>query len=273
MKRRFSHIPTRVILTVITLFYLVPFYILINMSLKSVQDLSGIWAFPQKLYLQNFVTAWNSAHLLRAFKNTLIITAGTLVTVISLGSLAAYPLSRYRTGLNKFVYGFIVALIIVPSLSISVPLYKIMVNIKAINTYWGMILVTSTFQMPIVVFLYTGFITAVPRELDEAGMIDGLTPMGTFFYVILPLLKVPTITVAIFCGQAAWNEYGFSLFFLQADSMKTITISIAGYYTENSAHLECVAAGCLIAVAPLILLFFSMQKYFVKGITDGAIKA
>lgn len=273
MRRRSRHIPTRVILSLVTLLYLVPFYILINMSLKSVQDMSGIWALPQKVYLQNFATAWNNAHLLRAFRNTLIITLGTLATVITLGALAAYPLSRYRTRLNRFVYGFIVSLIIVPSLSISVPLYKIMVNIKAINSYWGMILVTSTFQMPIVVFLYTGFITAVPRELDEAGMIDGLTPIGTFFHVILPLLKVPTISVAIFCGQAAWNEYGFSLFFLQMDTMKTVTISIAGYYTENSAHLECVAAGCLIAVLPLIILFFSMQKYFVKGITDGAIKA
>ena len=268
-----KHLAIRIILGIVALIYLVPFYILINMSLKSVTDLSGIWQPPQEIYLQNFVTAWNNAHLLRAFKNTFIITVATVALNIVLGSLAAYPLSRFRTKLNRFVYGFIVALIVVPSLSISVPLYRIMVDINAVNTYWGMILLVTTFSLPIVVFMYTGFISSVPRELDEAALLDGTSPLGTFFRVVLPLLKVPTISVAIFCGQGAWNEYGFSLFFLHEDSMKTLTISIAGYYTENSAHLECVAAGCLIAVLPLIILFLSMQKYFIRGVTDGAIKA
>lgn len=252
--------------------YAVPFYILLTTSLKSQSDLSSKWAFPGYLYTDNFVKAWQNAHLGRAFLNNAIILVCALALLILLGAAASYPLARYKTKWNRFVYVFFVAAMIVPPLTILVPLYKIYVAIHAMDTYWGIVLIDVTFQLPTAIFLYTGFIGTLPKELDEAALLDGCSRFSVFFRVLFPLLKPVTASVAIMSGVNIWNDYQFSVFFMQQTQMKTFTVSLAGFFSANANHISWVAAGSLLGSLPVIAAYLLLQKYFVSGLSAGAVK-
>lgn len=252
--------------------YLIPFYILLMISLKGPTDTSSKWLFPKELYFANFTEAWSRAHLGRALLNNLLITSLTVLLVVVVASLAAYPLARFRTKLNQGVYSTILACMIVPALTILVPLYKMIVDMGGINTYWAIILVQATFALPLATFLFTGFINSVPRELDEAALIDGCNRFQIFYMIIVPLLKPITATVVILTGVSVWNDYQFSIFFLQSSKVKTITVSLAQFFSQYQNNLSYVAAGCLVGMLPLAMLYILLQKYFIKGISDGAVK-
>ncbi|NOV04355.1 ABC transporter permease subunit [Paenibacillus sp. LMG 31457] len=252
--------------------HIIPFYILINMSFKSSQDTSSKWLFPTSIYLENFTNAWKAAQLDRAILNNSIITFSVVVLVVFIGAFASYPLARYQTKWNNFVYTLSVACLIVPALTILVPLYKLIVDMNGINSYWAVILTQVTFSLPITIFLFTGFIHSVPRELDEAGLIDGCSRFGVFFKIILPLLRTITATVVILIGVQVWNDYQFSVFFLQKKDMMTIPVALSGFISQFQSNVNWVAAGCLIGMLPLTIVYLILQKYFVKGVVDGAIK-
>lgn len=200
---------------IIAIIYLIPFYVLIAMSLKTSTDLSSKWVFPGYLNLDNYVNAWNEAQLGSALINNIIITACSMILLIILGACASYPLARFKTKLNKFVYTFFISCMIVPALTILVPLYRFIIDIGGINTHWALILLQVTFSLPITIFLYTGFIGSVPKSLDEAALMDGCGRIGIFFRIILPQLKPITSTVIILTGVGIWNDYQFSVFFLK----------------------------------------------------------
>lgn len=259
-------------LLLISLFHLIPFYILVTMAFKEKADLSSKWTLPRYLYLDNFVNAWESANLGRAFINNAVITAAATFLIIFLSSMAAYPLSRLKTKWNTFVYTAIISCMIVPALTILVPLYKIMADMGGINTYWGIIAIQVTFMLPLSTFLYTGFIGTLPRELDEAALIDGKSRLGVFYTIIFPLLKPITATVVILCGVNVWNDYQFSVFFLQNTKMKTIPVSLNSFFSMYQSQVNWLAAGCLMASFPLVIAFLVLQKQFVKGLSSGAVK-
>ncbi|WP_410513766.1 carbohydrate ABC transporter permease [Paenibacillus sp. BR2-3] len=256
----------------IALLHLVPFYILLTVSFKDMRDISSKWIFPGYLFTDNFVSAWHKAELGRAFMNTAFITFLSVSLIIILGSLAAFPLARYQTRTNKWMYGFFVSALIVPPLTILVPLYKMFVNLGFMNTYFGVVLLHVTFHLAMSIFLYTSFIGTIPKELDEASMIDGASKIGMFFRIILPLLKPVTATIIIMNANSIWNDYQFSVFFLQKPESKTITVALSTFFGENSVQIGWVAAGALMAAIPSIIIYIFLQRYFVEGITSGAIK-
>jgi raffinose/stachyose/melibiose transport system permease protein len=256
----------------ILLIHLVPFYILITSSFKSTDDLSSKWSLPDYLYLENFVNAWNEASLGNAFINNIIITAVSIIFVVIIGSLAAYPLARHQTKWNKFMYMLFISMLIVPPLAILVPLYRFFVDMHALNTLWGIMFIHVTFNLPITIFLYTGFIGTIPKELDEAGMIDGSSRMGLFFRLIMPLLKPVTATVVILAGVAIWNDYQFSVFFLEKTEVRTITVALSKFFGQYSSNIGWVAAGSLMGAMPLIVVYLSLQKQFIHGLSSGAVK-
>jgi raffinose/stachyose/melibiose transport system permease protein len=265
-------IPLYLLEVLLAALYIVPFYILIGMSLKKRTDMSSKWVFPHYLYLDNFANACNEAHLYSAIVNNVIITIGALIILVVFGSAASYPLARNRTKINSVIYTMIISCMIVPALTILVPLYKFIMDINGINTYWALILLQVTFSLPLTIFLYTGFIGSVSRTLDEAALIDGCSKIGIFFRIILPLLKPITATVIILTGVGIWNDYQFSLFFLQSEDMQTITVALSSFISQFSNNISYVAAGCLIGMIPMAALYLFLQRYFIKGLSDGAVK-
>lgn len=257
---------------IILLIHFVPFYILISVSFKKQMDLTSRWSLPRYLNLENFVLALEKGGLLRALMNTVVITVISVILIVMLGSMAAYPLSRVKRKTNKVLLSIILAVMMIPPLSVLVPLYKTMVGIGGVNTYWGTILVSVTYNLPISIFLFSNFIATIPEELDEASMIDGCSRISVFYKIILPNLKSVTASVIILTGVYVWNDYSFQMYMLQKKEMRTATLAIGSFFTENAANLNAGAAAALLVIIPPIILYLAMQKYFVQGMTDGAVK-
>jgi raffinose/stachyose/melibiose transport system permease protein len=215
---------------------------------------------------------WEQARLGQAILNNLIITFCSVLLVVFVGMLAAYPLARYRTRLNNFVFTLSVAILIVPALTVLVPLYKLVVDLHGINSYWAIVLVHTTFFLPTVIFLFTGFIRTIPRELDEAALIDGCGRYSIFFRIVFPLLKPVTASVIILTMLGIWNDYRFSLFFLQRRAVQTVPLVLSQFFSQYQNNLPLAAAGSLLSMIPMTLLYIFLQRYFISGLAEGAVK-
>ena len=252
--------------------HLIPFFLLVNIGFKTIRDTSSKWLPPGYLYLNNFLDVWREARLGQAILNNLIITGASVALVVFVGVLAAYPLARFPTRWNNFIYTLSISILIVPSLTVLVPLYKFVVDIHGINTYWSMVLIHTTFFLPTVIFLFTGFIRTIPRELDEAALIDGCSRYSIFFRIIFPLLKPVTASVVILTMLGIWNDYQFSLFFLQKRAVQTVPLVLSQFFSQYQNNLPLAAAGSLLSMLPMTLIFILLQKYFISGLAEGAIK-
>ncbi|UOQ94504.1 carbohydrate ABC transporter permease [Halobacillus shinanisalinarum] len=262
-----------IVAIVVTLFHLIPFYILITTSLKASNDFSSKWSLPSSVHFENFSKAWEQASLGNAFINTAIITAGAALLLIVFGSLAAYPLARMNTKLNKFVYFLFIAIMIVPPLTALVPLYQMVVDMGMMNTHEIAILNNMAAFLPLTIFLYAGFIrSTIPKELEEAAKIDGASTLKIFFKIVFPLLKPITATVLIISCVFIWNDYQFAIFFLQDESVQTLTVALAGFFGQNQSNLNLVASAAIMSMLPMTILFLFLQKYFVAGLSSGSVK-
>jgi len=186
--------------------------------------------------------------------------------------LAAYPLARYRTRWNNFIYILSISTLIVPALTVLVPLYKLIVGMHGISTYWSMVFVLTTFFLPTTIFLYTGFIRTIPRELDEAALIDGCNRYEIFFRIIFPLLKPVTASVIIIVMLGVWNDYRFSLFLLQKPIVQTVPLVLSQFFSQFQNNLPLAAAGSMLSMIPMAVVYLFLQKYFISGLAEGAVK-
>lgn len=259
-------------LALFCLIQLVPFWITVTTSVKGLADHTPQLLLPTEFDWSNFVLAIEQGGIFTAMRNSIIVTAVSTALTCLLAALAAYPLARRATRLNRYVYAAIVALIMVPPLSILVPLYTFLVRIGATNTYWGEILVMTTTQLPLALFLYASFIRSIPISLEEAAALDGAGPVRTFFQIVLPLLKPVTATVLILSSVSVWNEYALSSFLLRDPEVRTIAPSVASFFAAQGSNLGAAAAAALIAVMPILIAYLFLQRYFIKGMLAGAEK-
>lgn len=258
---------------IVLLLHIIPFYILVTTSLKAKGDFSSKWVFPKEVSLQNFTEAWEQANLGSSFFNTFVITIFAALLLIFFGAMAAYPMARRQTKLNKFFYFLFISIMIIPPLTALVPLYKLVVSVGMLNTYEVAILNNVAAYMPLTIFLYAGFIrSTIPKELEEAAKIDGASTLVTFFRIVFPLLKPVTASILIIACVFIWNDYQFAIFFLQDKSMHTLTVSLAGFFGSNQSNLNLVAAAALLAMMPMVILFLLLQKYFIAGLSSGSVK-
>ena len=262
------------LLSIFLLFiYLFPFYIILNVSLKEKTDRSSRLEFPfGRIYWGNFKGVFEKGDIFVGIKNCLIVTFFVLVVIILVGSMASYALQRNKTRFNGFLRTAIMSVMMITPLTILVGIYTTMSKIGGISTYWGIVLILSAFGLPLSVMLYTNFIAQIPKELDEAAAIDGASVFGTFFRIIFPQLKTITVTVIILQGVTTWNEYTFANYFLQKSSMKTITLVIKSYFSSVTNDYGGAAAAAVIGMLPLVIVYLCLQRYFIQGQMDGAVK-
>lgn len=269
LRSSFWRIP---IILIILMVYISPFYILTTISFKPVSDLSSYWKFPSEPTLENFRVAIQDAGILESLMRTAFITVCVVVLVVVVSAFTAYPLARRSNTMNKVISTFVLGVMMVPPLSILVSLYSVIVDMGGVNQYWAIILVMLTYQLPQGIFLYTNFIRAIPQALDEAAAIDGCGPIRTFFYIIMPQLRSVTVSVVILAGINCWNDFQFSRYILQATDMNTATLSIASFFSQTYSDLNSAAAAAMVAILPVIIAFLLLQKYFIQGMIDSAIK-
>lgn len=260
------------IAAVIVLVYLLPIYVVFTMSLKPLTDMSPRLRLPSEIYWGNFAKVFRNSGILRAILNSLLITLGTVAIVVAVGCLAAYPMARIQNRLSRNIKIFIMGVMMVPGMSMVVGIYSILVSMHALNTYWGIIIVSATFGLPFSIYMYSNFISAVPRSLDEAAEMDGAGVVRTFVEIIVPQLKPVTVSVVLMQGVGTWNEYGYSLYILQKPDMYNVTLTVKQYFGEAVKDLNGAAACAVIAIIPIIVIYLLLQKYFVQGALDSSVK-
>jgi len=251
---------------------LLPFWVAITTALKPMTDLSPQLFLPAEMYLGNFATAITDGNILQSVLNSVLVTGVSTGMVCILGAVTAYPLARRLSRLNKAVSLFILSLLMIPPLSIMVPLYSMLVQLHGVNTYWGIILVMVTGHLPLSVFLYSSFLRNIPLSLEEAATIDGANLMQILTRIVFPLLKPVTATVAILAGVSIWNDYSLSVFILTDPAVRTIAPAVGAFFSQESSNLGAAAAASLIALTPVLVAYLFLQKFFMKGMVAGAEK-
>lgn len=261
------------LLGIVAVCQLLPFYLAINVSMKPQDDTSStLMPRLHDIAWSNWIAAVTDGNIFQSVFNSIVVTVITTLLVCVLGAMAAYPLARRKTKFNGVISALILAMMMVPPLSILVPLYSLLVDMGGVNTYWGISLVLAATNLPLSVFLYTNFIKAIPNSIDEAGMIDGANRFTIFMKLILPTLKPVTATVVIMTGTTVWNEYALSGYILTDTSAQTIAPRVASFFAANSSNLGTAAAASLIAAAPMVIAYLFLQKYFIAGMVAGAEK-
>ena len=245
--------------------HIAPFYIMINMSLKSASERTSRWLPPAKLYIQNYFNAMETGKLLRALGNTFLIVLCAVVIIVVVGAMAAYPLSRKTTRRNRLILAVIVGIMMVPQLSVLVPLYKEMVAMGGINRYWGVILVSATFNLPMAIYMYSNFIGTIPKELDEAAMIDGANKWQQFLHVTVPGLK-PVMTTTIILDSVWWFKQYTLVYTMTGGGPGTATnlISLNIYGTAFNDLRFGKAAAWGIVVFAICYLISKLYRMVLK---------
>ena len=260
-----------VILLVVCVFILLPFIFALLNSFKSPAEAANLnFALPQEWKFENYLTVLKEAKIINGFLNSCLITIVSVVITLAFASLASFVLGRKNTRGNRIIYTVFVAGLIPPPFAITT--IKVMQVLGLSGQYSGLILFYCAIYMPFTVFLISGFIKTIPKQLDEAAMIDGCGPIRFFFSIILPLLKPVIATASIFCFMFIWNDFTWPLYMLNDSSKWTIPLTVYNFISKYNTQWQLVFVDLIIAALPVLLLYFSAQRYIVDGMTAGAVK-
>lgn len=209
--------------------------------------------------------------MLLAFKNSILITIASTVITIFTSSLASFILARRKTRFSRFLYYFFFIGTIIPMQIM--PTIRLFTVLDIYGGYLNVIILYTAINIPFSCFLYTGFIRGIPGVLDESAFIEGASTLQTYFYIILPLLKSCNITVLILLFTGIWNEINIPLYFLNDPAKRTLPLSVYQFFgMYGGSNWNLVFADLTLAALPVILLFLFMQKQFISGLTEGAVK-
>lgn len=270
---------THVILIFISLLSIFPFIWLLSTSLKG--NAENIFAYPPVIIPQDFTFAnysgvWHKVDLMRYFINSMIVAAGTVILNLILSSLAAYPLARMEFKGKKITFFAILATIMVPFQAIMLPVYLITLKLHLTDTYsdsLGFIGLIMPFAVSAFgIFLMRQAFLGIPREMEEAAIVDGCNVFQVFWKVLLPMVKPSLAVLAIFTFIGSWGEFLWPSIVLTKEAMYTLPVGVNNLQGMFSSNWRYIAAGSIISTIPILIFFLAMQKYFISGENEGAVK-
>jgi multiple sugar transport system permease protein len=255
-------------------FCLFPFYWLINTSLKTGADLSSANFVPPHPTLKNFSSIFHNGDFTKALRNSAIISVSTTVIALVVGSFAAYALARLRFPMKFLLLGVILSITTFPPIAIAAPVFKLWTDLGLYNTYIGLILPDLTFTLPLTIYILTSFFRDIPRELEEAALVDGATYFQSFRKVVLPLAAPGLVTAGLLAFIFVWNEFLFAITLTSSANVRPVPAAIA-FFTGSSQFeipLGTISAASVVVTVPLIVLVLIFQNRIVAGLTAGAVK-
>lgn len=262
--------------SLLTVFYMYPiFLVLINSFKKKGFIMKSPFALPDGrsfFGLRNFISGIEKTNFFGAISNSVIITVGSVAAIILFTSMCAWYITRVQNQFTKSVYMLCLFSMIVPFQMVMFPLSKL-ANMMKLSNPIGIIFVYLGFGAGLAVFMFCGFVKSIPLEIEEAAMIDGCTPLQTFFQVVFPIMKPTVITVAILQAMWIWNDYLLPYLVLDLKKYKTVPIVIqylkGGY---GAVDWGTMMAMLVLAIIPIIIFYAACQKYIIEGVVAGAVK-
>ncbi|WP_230391395.1 MULTISPECIES: carbohydrate ABC transporter permease [unclassified Oceanispirochaeta] len=248
------------------------YYLLVTTFKTPAEAIAHPLGLPDRISFDIYIKAWKAMEYPKAFRNSFTITASSVFILVILSSMAAFPLARRNHRLNRILFFGILAGIMIPYHMALIPLYKLVISLKLMNTLIGVILIVSFTHVPFSIFLFTGFIRTIPAELDEAAYIDGCSVFRTFWSITFPLLRPAVATVIILESLGIWNDFLTPLLFLQGREKAVILLEVFRNIGQFSTDWTNLFPMMVLAIAPMLIFYMFMQKYIIKGIASGAVK-
>lgn len=275
-RKRLSNALSFSFLLLLSIVFLFPLYLVLINSFKSKFNIiSEPFAFPNDdtfVGLENYINGINSSGIIGAFIRTAIITVGSVLAIVVFTSMTAWYITRVKTKVNRIIYYLFLFSMIVPFQMVMFTMTDVCYRL-GLNSVLGIIPVYLGFGSGLSVFMFSGFVKGLPREIEEAAMIDGCSPIKTFFYVVFPILKPTAITVAILNAMWIWNDFLLPYLLLGSTDK---TLSVAIQLTMQGAYGAIDWGGFMsmlvLAIIPIVIFYLLCQKYIIKGVIDGAVK-
>jgi multiple sugar transport system permease protein len=258
----------------ICVFCLFPFYWLINVSLKSGPELSQADLLPPSPSLENYRSIFENSDFTSALRNSAIVTGVTTVLALIVGSFAAYALARLRFPRKFLILAVILSISTFPAIAIAAPIFKLWTDIGIYDTRIGLILPYLTFALPLAIYILASFFKEIPKELEEAALVDGATHFQAFRKVVLPLAAPGLVTAGLLTAFFVWNEFLLAVTLTSSPDAFTVPVAVANFTgsQEFEVPLGTISAASVVITIPLVALVIIFQKRIVAGLTAGAVK-
>ena len=228
--------------------------------------------FPQNVSFEWYREAFSNTAVIHYFLNSFIVALGTTILVIIMATLGAYSLTRFRYFGRKAITIAVLSAYCIPPIMLMVPLYRIMSGLHLNDSLFGVIIGHTTVTFPFAIWLLISFFRKIPREIEEAALVNGASDFVVFYKIILPLCIPGVLSTGILVFILSWNEYLLSSVLVSKDSMKTLTVGLANYVSSTEINWGVLMALGTATTLPVVLMFSAIQKYFVEGLTAGAVK-
>lgn len=273
IKNKKTKVLIYVALTIAAILVVLPLLWLLFTSFKSRLELTkNTWGLPKVWEFSNYVVAWTGSKIPLYMINSIRATAIAIILTIVLSTPVSYVISRFRFKGKRFLYMFFIAGMMIPIHSTVIPIYTMVGDMNLNNILEILGLVYGAFRIPISIFILEGFMSALPRELEECAVIDGCSTANIFFKIIVPLSKDGIVTISILTVLSSWNELLISMLLISDPSKKTLPNGLMGFITEYNSEYTQLAAGIMISIIPAILFYAFAQEKIEKGMIAGAIK-
>ena len=267
-----------VVVVVLAAVTALPLYVMITSSLKPLQDVRGAFSWwPTTLTFQPFIDMWTTVPLARYFVNSLVVSSAATLASLAIAVFASYAVSRYRFRGRTAFTTTVLSTQMFPGVLFLLPLFIIFVNIEQqtgfqfVGTRIGLIITYLTFSLPFSIWMLSGYLDNIPQELDEAARVDGCSPIGALFRVVLPAARPGVIAVAIYAFMTAWGEVLFASV-MTTEANRTLAVGIRQYSTQTNVYWNEIMAASLVVSIPVVIGFLLLQRQFVAGLTAGAVK-
>ena len=272
--RNRGKIPAVLLTIVLLLFLLFPFFAMISTMLKSSTEVYSsppTW-IPKKIHLANFITVWTEFELFIYFKSSIIIAVGATILNTLLTIPAAYAVARLRfVGRAFILYLFLVIQIFSPVIVI-ISLFKIMVGLNLLDTYFSLIIANTVFTIAFTIWMMNGYFKSIPVEIEEAALIDGCSRVQTITRIMIPIAVPGLVTAMIYTFIYAWNEFLFGLSFIQSMPKMPLVLGLYNFVGRWTTQWELLTMAAFLAIIPVLVLFYIIEKRLVAGLAGGAVK-
>ncbi|MEA4899642.1 MAG: carbohydrate ABC transporter permease [Christensenellaceae bacterium] len=267
------HIPSHIVLVIWSLIAMFPVWILLINTFKTRKDIYGNpFGIPASWTLENYRSVTSDSNFFNYFRNSLLVVVVSLALILMLGSLCAFALAHWRTRTSRVIYFAIIIGMMLPIKIATIRLLEMMKAFGLLNMLWSLFPVYTAMGIPTAIFILTEFIRGLPGELYDAGYMDGASRFKIYWKIVMPLIRPALATVAIYNLVPIWNDLWFPLIFINLESQKTVLLAVTklqGQYTTDWPKLLALLS---LSALPVILLYLTMSKQFIRGLTAGAVK-
>lgn len=263
----------QVFLATAALFMLYPIFMMVLSGFKTTPEIfMSPFSLPERLNTENFQVIWNKTDVPRYFLNSVIVTLSSIILLLVTGTMAAYAIARYKFRGTLMVSLFFLSGLMLPIRLAIIPLFIQLKYLGLIDNLLGLIFIYTAMSLPATVFILTGFLRSLPKELEDSARMDGASELRIMIDIMVPLISPALVIAGIYSAVPIWNDFFFPLIFIQSPEWKTLAQGLTSFFGEYSINYGVLYAGLSLASLPMILIFIIQSRRFIAGMTAGALK-